>query len=98
MRADSTACRITATLPGRLERVVGAEPARQLEHLLHRVRPADEHVGGALSARELEPVGREIDGDDALGALQPAAGDRAEPDEPGAEDDARRRRPAPAQC
>ena len=89
------ACRLDglphhADVAGRLERVVGAEAARQVEDLLHRVRAAGEHVGRALPARELEPVGGEIDRDDALGALQPAARDRAEPDEPGAEDDARR--------
>ena len=98
MRADSTACRITATMPGRLERVVGAEAARQVEDLLHRVGPAGEHVGRALPARELEPLRREVDGDDPLGALQPAAGDRAEADEAGAEDDAGRARPAPSPC
>ena len=57
--------------------------------------PPGEHVGRTLPARQLEPFGREIDRDDALGSLQPAAGDGAEPDETGAEDDARRSRRHP---
>jgi hypothetical protein len=43
-------------------------------------------------ARLREPLLREIDGDDPLGAREPGADDRAEPDEPAPEDDARRSR------
>ena len=54
--------------------------------------PPSSSVGRALTARELEPLRRQVDAHDPLGALQAAAGDRAEPDHPGAEDDARRAR------
>ena len=49
MRADSTAWRITATMPGGLERVVGAEATGHLEDLLDGVRPAQKRVGGDRS-------------------------------------------------
>ena len=75
---------------GRLERVVGAEPAGRSRISVDDVRPAGERLGRALAARELEPLVREVDADDPLGALQAAAGDRAEADHAGAEDDARR--------
>ena len=78
---------------GRLEGVVGAEAAGHLEDLLDRVRRRRSiSVGRALAAGELEPVLGEVDADDPLGALQPAAGDGAEADHAGAEDDAGRAR------
>ena len=73
---------------GRLEGVVGAEAAGHLEDRLDGALSALEHVGRALAAGQLEPLRREVDADDPLGALQPAAGDRAEADHPRAEDDA----------
>ena len=85
-------------VPGRLEGVVGAEAAGHLEDPLHRVVAADQRVGRALAARQLEPVLGEVDADDPLGALEPAAGDRAQADHAGAEDDARRARLDLAPC
>src|SRR5205085_6777495 len=52
--------------PGRLEGVVGAEAAGQLEHLLDDVRPAGEDVRRALPVRELEARTGQVDGDDPL--------------------------------
>src|SRR5579884_1552445 len=69
---------------GGLEGVVGAEASGHLDDVLHRVGAADESVGRALPAREVEPLLREVDADDALGALKAAAGDGAEADHPGA--------------
>jgi hypothetical protein len=43
-----------------------------------------------LAARECEPLLGKVDADDPLGGLEAAAGDRTEPDHPGAEDDAGR--------
>ena len=83
---------------GRLERVVGAEAAGLLEDPLDGVRAADHRVGRALAARELEPLLGQVDADDPLGALEPAAGDGAEADHAGAEDDARRARARPWPC
>ena len=48
IRADSTACRITVDVAGRLERVVGAEAAGRLEDPLDRVRAADHRLGRAV--------------------------------------------------
>src|SRR5438034_7484169 len=89
IRADSTAWRMTATLPV-LERVVGAEAVRQLEDLVDDVRPGDECLGRALALRQLEPPRGEVDRDDPVRALQTAARDGAEPDHARAEDDAGR--------
>ena len=61
-----------------------------LEDLLDDLGPARERVGGALAARELEPLLGRIDADDPFRAGEPAAGDGAEADEARAEDDARR--------
>src|SRR5439155_16418686 len=77
-------------VPGRLERVVGAEAAGHVQDRLNRVGPAGERVRRALPARELQPLLGEVDADDPLGALQPATRDGAEADHPRAEDDARR--------
>ena len=77
---------------GRLEGVVGAEAAGHLEDPLDGVRAADEHVGRALAAGQLEALLGEVDADDPLGALQAAAGDGAEADHARAEDDAGRAR------
>src|SRR5207248_8790177 len=71
---------------GRLERVVGAEAVGQVEDLLHDVGPALDRVGGTLSPREPEPLLGEVDADDSLRTLEPAAGDRAEAHHAGAED------------
>src|SRR4051812_10421352 len=73
---------------GRLEGVVGAEAARLLEHALDGLVSADPRVRRALVARELQPVLGEVDADDALSALQAAAGDGAEADHAGPEDHA----------
>ena len=47
-------------------------------------------LGGALAARELEPLLGRVDAHDPFRAGEPAARDGAETDEPGAEHDARR--------
>jgi hypothetical protein len=73
---------------GRLEGVVGAEAAGHLEDLLDGALATLDRVGRALAAGQLEPLGREVDADDPLGPLQPAAGDGAEADHPGTEDGA----------
>ena len=84
---------------GRLEGVVGAEAVGHLEDLLDRAAvAAGDQVGRALAAGQLEPVVGEVDADDPLGALQAAAGDRAEADHPGAEDDAGAARLRPWRC
>ena len=70
---------MTADQPGGLEGVVGAEAAGLVEHALDGVSSADPGVGGALAAGQLEAVLGQVDADDPLGALQPAAGHRAEP-------------------
>jgi hypothetical protein len=75
---------------GRLERVVGAEALREVEDLLYRAGPAFERVRRTLSARQLEPLVREIHAHDPRCALKAAAGDRAEAHHPGAEDNTRR--------
>src|SRR6266516_4688497 len=62
-----------ADVAGRLEGVVGAEAAGHLEDLLHRFGTAGERVGRALPARKLESLLGEVDADDPLGALEPAA-------------------------
>ena len=77
---------------GRLEGVVGAEAARQLQDALDRVRAAEHRLRRTLPLRQLEPLVGEVDADDALGALEPAAGDRAKADHARSEDDARRAR------
>ena len=58
-------------MPGRLERVVGAEAAGLLEDPLDGVRAAGPGVGRALAARQLEPVVGQVDADDPLRPLQP---------------------------
>ena len=83
---------------GRLEGVVGAEAAGHLEDPLDGVVAADERVGRALAARQLEPRRREVDADDPLGALQAAAGDRAEPDHARRRRRRRSSRRAPRRC
>src|SRR5438477_7008603 len=90
IRADSTAWRMTATLPVASKGVVGAQAVRHLHDLLDGVRPANERVGRALAARQFQPLVGEVDADDPLGALQSATRDRAETDHAGAEDDAGR--------
>ena len=83
---------------GRLEGVVGAEAAGHLEDPLDRPLAALEQVGRALAAGQLQPLRREVDADDPLGALQAAAGDRAEADHAGAEDGAGAARAARRRC
>ena len=73
---------------GRLEREVGPEPARLLEHPVDHVLAAGPGVGRAVLPGELQPLLRRVHADDPLGALEPAAGHRAEADHPRAEDDA----------
>ena len=72
-RAASTAWRITRTLPGRLERVVGAETAGLPTDPLDRVVAGDQRVGGAVMPRLREPLLREVD---ATIRSAPAAGSR----------------------
>ena len=79
-------------MAGRLERVVGAEAAGL------RADPVDEfvvrepRVGRAVMASLREPPLGEVDGDDPVGAREPAADHGAEPDEAAAEDGAGRAR------
>ena len=77
---------------GRLERVVGAEPAGHLDDLLDRALAADHRLGRPLAACQREAILGEIDAHDPLGPGQAAPGHRTEPDHPGPEDDARRAR------
>jgi hypothetical protein len=78
---------------GRLEGVVRAEAVGHVEDRLHGVVAADEGVRGALAAGHRQAVLGEVDADDAFGAGDAAAGDRAQADEAGAEDHARRAPP-----
>ena len=84
---------------GRLEGVVRAEAARHLEDLLHRCpgRRASCRSRPGRAPAASRSLG-EVDADDPLGALQPAARDRAEADHAGAEHDARRAAPRPSRC
>ena len=75
---------------GRLEGVVGAEPLRHVENLLHRPWSRLDDVGGAVGAGELPAARRRIDDDHRAGAADPAAGEGAEADQSGAEHDAGR--------
>ncbi len=77
---------------GRLERVVRAEAARLPADPVDGVLGGDAGIGRAVVAGALEASLREVDRDDPFGAGEPAADDGAEPDEPAAEDDARRAR------
>jgi hypothetical protein len=60
VRADSTAWRITPTMPRGLEGVVSPEAAGHLENLLDRVGPTHERVGGALAAGVLQALLGEV--------------------------------------
>ena len=75
---------------GRLERVVEPEAAGHLQQRSDGVGAAGEHVGRALAAGQLQPLGAHVHADDPLGALQPRAGDRAEADHARPEDGDRR--------
>src|SRR4051794_13349471 len=56
-------------VPGRLERVVGPEPVCHFEDSIDRLFAAQYPLGRALPTRELEPLLREIDADNAFGTL-----------------------------
>ena len=77
---------------GRLERVVGAEAAGHLEDASTVSSPPTSVSVAPWPARQLQPVLGQVDAHDPLGALEPAAGDRAEADHAGAEHDAGRAR------
>src|SRR3954447_3315660 len=73
-----------------LERVIGAEAAGRLDDALDDVLAADHRLRRAMPRREGQSLLREVDADNLRRALQPAADHGAEPDDAGAEDDARR--------
>jgi hypothetical protein len=75
--------------PRRLECVVGAEAARLLDQLGRDLFVRDLDIGSAVVARHRQPLLREIDADDPVGALQPASRHCAEADQACAEHDAR---------